>query len=187
MSPPVSRSISTSRPQAIEWILFAPPLTVALVLSLLFVLPVNGSVPPDTKDCVTAAVRQIFAERNGGTVTLDGVLDEDIWARAAVAPLVQNEPDNGECPRQHTDWWVAYDDEALYVAARMWDAAPESIGCCLGRRDSRPESDWVYLNLDTFNDDRNGYTFSLNPAGSIDDGVLYNDGWNDYSWDGIWD
>jgi hypothetical protein len=129
---------------------------------------------------------QIPALRLNAPVKVDGVLDEAVWQGPSAGPLIENEPDNGAAPRQPTDWWVAYDDEALYVAARMHDAAPDSIGRCLGRRDAYPASDWFYLNIDTFDDDRNGYSFCVNPAGCIGDGVLYNDGWDDNSWDGVW-
>jgi len=142
-------------------------------------LPSDGTPPP-----LASAVE---AFRLQGAVRLDGVLDESDWQRPSAAPLIQNDPDNGRLPRLRTDWWVAYDDEALYLAGRMHDAAPESIQCDLGRRDSWPNSDWLFINLDTFNDDRNGYTFSVNPAGVIRDGTLYNDGWDDMSWDGVWE
>jgi hypothetical protein len=119
-------------------------------------------------------------------VRVDGILDEPAWRHSSAAPLIQNDPDNGRRPRERTDWWIAYDDEALYLAARMYDAAPESIVCGMGRRDTWPSSDWIILNLDTFNDDRNGYEFGLSPAGAIGDAAVYADGSEDYSWDGIW-
>jgi hypothetical protein len=130
---------------------------------------------------------QVQAVRLSGSVRVDGVLEESVWDRASVAPLIQNDPDNGHPPRNRTDWWVAYDDEALYVAARMHETAPESIVCNLGRRDTWPAGDWIFLNLDTFNDDRNSFSFSLNPGGCRGDARLYNDGWDDHSWDGVWD
>ncbi|MBN1827256.1 MAG: carbohydrate binding family 9 domain-containing protein [Candidatus Eisenbacteria bacterium] len=132
-------------------------------------------------------VSRITAARLLSPIRLDGALDEESWQRPAAAPLVQNEPDNGCTPRQDTEWWVVYDDEALYIGCRMLDSQPDSIVCGLGRRDAYPVSDWIYLNLDTFNDDRNGYSFSFSPAGSMNDAVIYCDGATDDSWDGIWD
>jgi len=147
----------------------------------------NGAVDASGAiDGITPA-KQIVAHRLNEPITIDGILDEAAWKRLSAAPLIQNDPANGCRPRQHTDFWVAYDADALYLAARLHDAAPESISCDIGRRDTWPNSDWLYLNLDTFNDDRNGYSFSLSPGGSIGDAVLYNDGWDDSSWDGVWD
>ena len=129
----------------------------------------------------------IEARRLTEPVRVDGVLDEAAWRGPTARPLIQNEPDNGAPPRQPTDWWVAYDDEALYVAARLHESSPDSIRTSLGRRDTWPESDWVYLNLDTYNDDRSGFTFSVNPSGVVGDGQLFNDGASDNTWDGVWD
>jgi len=141
-------------------------------------------------DCDPALVpvaSQIQARRLLGEVELDGVLDERDWQQPSEDRLIQNDPDNGCAPRHRTEFWVAYDDDALYIAARMHDSAPDSIAARLGRRDTWPSSDWIYINLDTFNDDRNAFSFSINPAGVIGDAALYNDGWDDSSWDGVWD
>jgi len=138
----------------------------------------------------TACVRpvdEVRALRVAGPIRVDGVLDEADWRGPAAAPLIQNDPDNGRAPRQRTDWWVVYDDEALYFGARLWDTAADSIVERLGRRDSYPESDFLVICLDTFNDDRNGYLFSVNVAGVIGDATLYNDGADDPSWDPVWD
>ena len=136
---------------------------------------------------LTAATDTVVAVRLDEPVKLDGVLDEAVWSRPSVHPLFQNEPNNGGAPLQPTEWWVAYDDEAIYVAACLHEENPDSIRTRLGRRDTWPESDWVYLNLDTFNDDRNAFSFSVNPSGVMGDAQLYNDGWSDNSWDGIWE
>ena len=130
---------------------------------------------------------QVRAFRLEAPVDLDGRLLEAAWQRPGETRLVQNDPDNGAVPRQKTEFWVGYDDQALYLAARMWDSAPDSIATRLGRRDTWPASDWIYLNLDTFNDDRNAFSFSINPSGVIGDSALYNDGWGDASWDGVWE
>jgi len=129
----------------------------------------------------------VRAYRLDEPINLDGVLDEAVWQNPDTAPLVQNDPDNGCPPRHDTDWWIAYDDEAIYLGARMHDSAPDSIVARKVRRDDWTQSDWLFLNLDTFNDDRNGFSFRVNPAGSIGDAYLYNDGWDDDSWDAVWE
>ncbi len=146
--------------------------------------------PAPRRDCAdTVRVRpaaSVRAYRATAPLRIDGVLDEADWQRPSGPALVQNEPNNGCAPRQKTDWWVVYDDEALYIGGRLWDSAPDSIVSRLGRRDSWPDSDWLVIVLDTFNDDRTGYLFGVNPAGAIGDAAIYNDGWDDPSWDGIW-
>ncbi|MEN8006583.1 MAG: DUF5916 domain-containing protein [Candidatus Krumholzibacteriota bacterium] len=143
----------------------------------------NGSCDP----AGVPVADEIRAFRLSGPVELDGILDETDWRQPGESRLIQNDPDNGCPPRNKTEFWVAYDDQALYIAARMYDSAPDSIEARLGRRDTWPSSDWVFINLDTFNDDRNAFSFSINPAGVIGDAVLYNDGWDDPSWDGVWE
>ncbi|MHB8079611.1 MAG: carbohydrate binding family 9 domain-containing protein, partial [Candidatus Krumholzibacteriia bacterium] len=175
------------------------PVPLRLALAAIGLLLATGAAPADTAlaqppalrpGCAdTARVRpatSVRAFRATGPIRIDGVLDEIDWQRPSGPVLVQNEPDNGCPPRQKTDWWVVYDDEALYIGTRMWDSAPDSIVSRLGRRDSWPESDWLVIVLDTFNDDRTGYLFGVNPAGAIGDATIYNDGWDDPSWDGIW-
>jgi len=48
-------------------------------------------------------------------------------------------------------------------------------------------SDWFFFYIDPFLDRTNGYYFAVNAGGSIADGTLFNDGWDDASWDGIWE
>ena len=90
-------------------------------------------------------------------------------------------------PASRTEVWVAYDDKALYVAARLHDAEPGKIVGLLGRRDDDLDSDWFTFAVDPYFDRRSGYSFSVNPAGSIIDCTLYNDEWNDDTWDGVWE
>ncbi len=167
------------------------PLLLAIIMAL--AIPATGQIVNETEnswDCDPALVplaTQIRAYRLQGEVQLDGLLDEPDWQEPGEARLIQNSPENGCAPRHRTEFWISFDDEALYIAARMHDSAPDSIAARLGRRDTWPASDWIYINLDTFNDDRNAFSFSINPAGVIGDATLYNDGWDDSSWDGVWD
>lgn len=165
----------------------------AILLVILLFYPASLSFAQSSgprRDCAdTVQIRpapEVRAFRAAGPIEVDGVLDEADWQRPSAPAMVQNEPDNGCPPRQPTDWWVLYDDEALYIGARLWDSAPDSIVSRLGRRDTWPESDWLVIVLDTFNDDRTGYLFGINPAGAIGDAAIYNDGWDDPSWDGVW-
>jgi len=129
----------------------------------------------------------VEAKRLTGTVSIDGLLDEAAWKLPQNNGLIQNDPENGVPPRHLTDWWVAYDEEALYAAFRCHDSAPDSIETEIARRDVYLNTDRVELELDTFNDGRNGYLFRVTAGGAIADATLYNDGWGDHSWDGIWE
>ncbi|MCP4572855.1 MAG: carbohydrate binding family 9 domain-containing protein [bacterium] len=170
----------TATPQAVRIFLFTTLLLIAGTASA-------QQADPQCDPTQVPLADVIRAERLGGPVELDGVLDDAAWQRPGETRHMQNDPDNGCLPRQVTEFWVAYDNSALYVAARLHDSAPDSISARLGRRDTWPSSDWLYINLDTFNDDRNAFSFSINPAGVLGDSKLYNDGWGDNSWDGVWE
>ena len=131
--------------------------------------------------------REIFALRLDEPLRIDGLLTEPIYQTPPNQTFVQLEPDNGKPATEDTDVWVAYDDAALYVAARLWDSQPDSIVARMGRRDAYSNSDQFQVIIDAYNDKRSGFLFVINPSGAIQDGKFYNDSWSDDSWDGIWD
>lgn len=131
--------------------------------------------------------KTIQAIRAKGTLKIDGILNEDVWQREGNSDFVQSDPIDGSQPTEKTTVWVAYDDQAIYVAARLYDSHPDKITCRLGRRDDFVQSDWFIFALDTYYDKRSGFQFAVNPSGSIVDWTLYNDINSDDTWDGVWD
>jgi hypothetical protein len=129
----------------------------------------------------------ISAVRIREAVSIDGSLSEQIWQRPGLTLFTQKLPNEGSPPSQKTEVWLAYDDEALYVAARMYDTAPDSIIQILARRDADITADWFTFDIDPYHDRRTGFFFALSAAGTLRDGTLYNDDWNDNSWDGVWE
>ena len=125
--------------------------------------------------------------RANGDINVDGVLDENIWQKEGYCDFIQSDPNDGEEPTEKTEVWVAYDEEALYVAARLYDSDPKAITSRLGRRDDFVDSDWFIFAVDPYYDRRTGFQFAVNPAGSIVDWSLFNDEWNDTTWDGVWE
>ncbi|TMQ70428.1 MAG: hypothetical protein E6K81_12660, partial [Candidatus Eisenbacteria bacterium] len=130
----------------------------------------------------------IRASRATGPMHCDGVLDEPAWATAQpVTEFYQQTPDQGAAITMPADFRVLFDDAAIYVGARLYDAHPESIQANLGRRDASLPADRISVYLDPFHDKRSGYVFVVNAAGHKVDGLLYNDGNQDLTWDGVWD
>lgn len=121
-------------------------------------------------------------------VTIDGRLDEEVWRSAPVArDFVQSEPQPGMAASERTEVRVAYDHAALYVAARMYDAAPDSIARQMGRRDDDDLfADWFRLAIDSYFDRRTGFVFGVSAAGVQFDAFLFNDGSDDQLWDAVW-
>ncbi len=131
---------------------------------------------------------EIHATRLTGPIAIDGKLSDPAWQNVpAFTTFVQRDPVEGAPPSQQTEVQLAYDDAALYIAARMLDTAPDSIVARLERRDDKPNSDLFVVYLDPYRDRRSGYYFGLDAAGTVFDGTLYNDDWQDNSWDGVWE
>ena len=127
------------------------------------------------------------AMRTGTPIVVDGVLDEPVWKTAElITGFKQRDPDQDSDPRQRTEARIAYDDDAIYIAAWLYDNQPDSIVARMGRRDGGVRSDMFVAFLDPFHDKRTGYYFGVSAAGTLIDGTLYNDGWDDDSWDAVW-
>ncbi|MBN2425582.1 MAG: carbohydrate binding family 9 domain-containing protein [Calditrichaceae bacterium] len=121
-------------------------------------------------------------------IELDGILKEAVWNNGfGIAQFTQRDPLEGALPTEKTEVWVAYDDEALYIGARLYDSCPDSISARLGRRDDWTQTDMFCVFIDPYFDKRSGYYFALSAAGTKCDGILNNDEWDDDSWDGVWE
>jgi hypothetical protein len=130
----------------------------------------------------------VRAERLTSPVSVDGALTEPAWqCPPGITRMTQLQPYEGAAANESTWVWIAYDDEALYVAARMWDAHPDSIIAPLFRRDDFVPTDFAGLLLDPFHDHRTGYEFVITPSGALGDATMANDGEEDMSWDGVWE
>ena len=156
-------------------------LTLLMLLAVL-VPRANADVP-----VVPANLPPVHALRTERPIVIDGLLDEEVWKSAqACTNFLQEDPDQGVPPRQRSEVRLAFDDDALYVGARLYDSAPDSVVARLARRDNDAASDAFAILLDPFHDKRTGYYFVVSAAGTLQDGVLLNDGWDDSSWDGVW-
>jgi hypothetical protein len=148
----------------------------------------TSTTPPSPPPAAHQACPPVRAVRLTAPVTVDGLLAEAVWQNGnAVTDFKQRDPIEGGVPSQRTEVRVAYDDDAVYVGARCYDAHPESLLVRLSRRDVSVPADRFSIYLDPYHDKRTGYYFLVNAAGTLFDGTLSNDGWEDNSWDGVWD
>ena len=129
----------------------------------------------------------IRAVRIDEPVTINGRLEESVWHLPGYSGFRQSEPQDGDPASEKTVVWIAYDDNHLYIAALLYDSQPQKIIGRLGRRDDEVDSDWFIFAVDPYYDQRSGFQFAINPAGSIIDGTLFNDEGQDTTWDGIWE
>lgn len=133
------------------------------------------------------STRVLTATRFQGVIRIDAVLDDSAWASAQVATdFRQREPSEGAAATLPTEVRVLWDDEAVYVAARMRDPSPDSIIALLARRDEMTPSDEFFVGIDGDRDRRTAYVFSVTPRGTRTDVLIYNDNMRDPSWDAVW-
>ncbi|MBT8392122.1 MAG: carbohydrate binding family 9 domain-containing protein [Ignavibacteria bacterium] len=152
--------------------------------TFLITLSVKGadSLTVKNNDVVILALKVIKP------ITIDGKLDEEVWQNGGgFENFIQRDPIEGAVASEKTSLKLAFDEDALYLGVKMYDSSPDSILARLSRRDEWVNSDHITLYLDPYNDKRSGYFFTLNAAGTLIDGVLFNDSWDDESWDGVWE
>jgi len=115
---------------------------------------------------------------------MDGALDESAWSAArAIADFVQREPIEGAAPTDPTDVRIVYDDDAIYIGARMRSSG--GVRAPLGRRDEDAQAEHILVSFDTYLDRRTASTFGVTAAGvrldaysSSDEIDIEDDGYN---------
>ncbi len=126
---------------------------------------------------------------------IDGVLDDAAWRDVPVAKdFIQNFPNVGQPASQKTEVKVVYDDEAIYIAAYLYDD-PALIRRQITARDEEQQKDLDYFSvfLDTYHDLQNGFQFivtSSNVQSDVRISPGYNAGFGEYgdkTWDAVWD
>ena len=125
---------------------------------------------------------------NASRINVDGRLDEQIWARTRVMTnFLQTAPSEGSPATERTEVRILYDDEALYVAARLFDSDVAGIRSQLARRDAPTEADLFEVAFDSYHDHSTSFVFGVNPSGAKTDRLVGNDGLSsDDGWDPVW-
>src|SRR2546421_9018195 len=111
--------------------------------------------------------KQIRAIRLHGTsVTVDGRRDASAGPHAAwISDFVQKRPHEGAPPSDSMRLAILYDDEALYVGARMYSRDPSRIQAPLSRRDNVAQAERLWVSFDSYHDRRTAYSFGVTASG----------------------
>jgi hypothetical protein len=148
-------------------------------------------VPPATINRDASGGATVRAVRLDEPLRLDGVLDEPIYARVEpFGDFIQQSPDEGAPASEGTDNWILFDDESIYVGARVYESVPESAWVANEmQRDSFRliNNDGYIVVFDTFYDRRNGFTFRVNPIGGFQDQQITDEGNPNPDWNPVWD
>ncbi len=135
-----------------------------------------------------ATTPAVGAKRVSGDIEIDGRLTDPAWQGVPAATgFVQREPVEGEPAEHDTEARVVFDDDALYVGARMYDPDPSTIADQLVRRDQWGQYDYFEFAVDPNLDRRTGYLFRVSAAGVQRDEFLFDDNEQDDAWDAVWE
>ena len=131
---------------------------------------------------------RIHITETGTPVTIDGILNEEPWLSAERTRKFQRvTPTDTGFAKAQTEVMLTYDKTNLYVGIICHDPTPGKRPVESLRRDySFMKNDNFMLFLNTYNDQTNGFTFGISPAGAQTEGLQYDGTRVDYSWDIKW-
>jgi hypothetical protein len=141
----------------------------------------NAAVAGHTPGASVQAMRVAHAP------AIDGHLTDESWGLAKPATgFTQRDPDEGQAATERTEVRVLYDDQAIFIGIRMFDREASLISQRLSSRDGDADADWVSVYLDPMHDHKTGVQFRVSASNVQADNVIFNDQWDDSTWDAVW-
>lgn len=123
-------------------------------------------------------------------ISIDGNFDEEIWKTSSIATdFLMIAPDNGKpiAKEKATEVKIVYDNDAIYVAAILYDNEPSKIAKELTLRDNFATAEHFGIFLNGYNDGQQEFRFFVSSAGVQQD-ILYTESFGeDFSFNAIWD
>ena len=164
---------------------------VLRALSVFFLslpLPLS-SLAQELAETSVPAQKRVRAVRVDTPPVIDGKLDEAVWQLAEpITDFHQIRPGNQTAPSEATEVYVLYDDDALYIGARMADREPGLIAAPVIRHGQGLGSDdRLVVILDPFNTRRTGYRFETNLNAVRHDALYTSVNSFQLEWNTIWD
>lgn len=132
----------------------------------------------------------IYARYSQEGIQLDGKLNEAVWKRAVhISNFTQRELNVGEPATERTEVAIVYTAKSLFIGFCGYDREPDKLVAREMKRDfSWGGEDNFEVIIDTYNDDRNGFLFAINPNAARADVQVLNNGESfNKSWNGVWD
>jgi len=153
-------------------------------LLFLVLISISGSVFSQKKN----EAYKLQMHRAKAPIIIDGVLDEPDWQAADVATdFYMITPMDTSFASVRTDVRMTFDNNNLYLIAVNYHALPGPYMVESLRRDfAFGKNDNFLLFMDPFEDLTNGFSFGANAAGAQWDGIMYEGGKVDLSWDNKW-
>ncbi len=128
-------------------------------------------------------VKKLRASRVASNITVDGKLLEAEWhAAQAAEDFVQFVPNFGQPSRFRTQVRILYNDDALYIGAKLSDPQPDSILRQMGNRDQQDlNADYFAVGLDTYHNQQDAFFFRVYASG-----VQCDERFQDETYDAVW-
>lgn len=132
------------------------------------------------------------------TVEFTGLTDKVSWESATPMEMRMYAPNFGKSPNEQTEVRLGYDEQYLWVFARLHYADASKIVSTSKKRDEESKnSDSFGIILDTYDDNQSGLAFFTTPSGQRIDYAISNDANSmpspignmslNYSWNTFWD
>ncbi len=154
--------------------------TLYALLALLLSLNIYAQNAPDKRSYTTQHIGNLPAP------TIDAELEEAAWDLVEWSgQYTEYEPDVGTEPSEQTYMKIIYDNKNIYFAFKCMQADMDILEKRMGRRDDFP-GDWVEVNIDSYNDDRTAFSFTISVSGVKGDQFISNNDDFDDSWNPIW-
>jgi hypothetical protein len=135
------------------------------------------------------ATKKLITKKTDIAPKIDGNLTEEIWKNAPLATefiTFQPVPGLKEDADHQTFVYVLYDDQAIYIGARMKELSASDISSELTNRDQVGNTDFFDVVIDTYNDKINASEFIVTAAGVQFDAKFSSQG-EDENWNAVWE
>lgn len=158
---------------------------MARIFSLIFFFILGVSLQA-TSDPVTSKVKEIDAIRIDDKPIIDGELEEHfIRSNFKADNFTTFEPIPGLPSEYQTEVTINYNDQAIFISAKLYDDNPESIIKDLCPRDRTTNTDFFGITFDPYQTGLTGYTFVVTAAGVQVD-IKRTGDMEDASWNDVW-
>ena len=85
-----------------------------LLISVLITTSIYSINKPKDKNVVAYRIEE--------KIKIDGLLSENLYSKPEISDFIQKDPNEGKPASEKTKVWVGYDDDFLYIGARMYDS-----------------------------------------------------------------
>lgn len=158
------------------------PLKHYFIYCLTFIFYLNAFSQTSKKTLVTKFTNE--------KIEIDGKFEEEVWKSATITSGFEMlAPDNGkhEPNERRSEVKIVYDNEAIYVAAMLYDNEPTKIQKELTTRDNFASADHFGIFLNGYNDGQQEFRFFVSASGVQQDVLFTDANGEDITWNAIWD